>query len=250
MKKILYAAAICCGFFASCKTYQVNVINGEAGVKDDKTGDWVFENDSVKVSYSFNGQNGPVTVGVYNKLEKPVYVDWEKSALIIDDNAISYVPNNIAVNGNVYAVASHFYYGNSNWLLPTATSYTNANISANISVPKNATYLPPHTRSSISTVYLKDSKIYFTDTAYHVMPLTKTYGDAVTSDPVRSASFTKESSPFKFKSYLTMYVVDGSQTIPATFQHSFYVSRSVITSASPEQYDDFARKRGNYFISR
>ncbi|WP_228953744.1 hypothetical protein [Mucilaginibacter sp. UR6-1] len=249
MKKILFAAAVCCGFLASCKSYQLNVVNGDAGQKDEKTGEWVFENDSVKVSYSFNGQNGPVNVGVYNKLEKPIYIDWQKSALIIDDKAISYVPNNIALNGSISTVTDYFYYGKSSWL-PNASGYTNGNINANITLPKNSTYLPPHTRSSINTLYLNDKKLFVTDTAYHLIPMTKTYGDAVSSEPVKSATFSKDNSPLKFKSYLTMYVVNGNEVSPATYQHSFYVSRSIMSSVSPAQYDEFARRRGDYFISR
>lgn len=249
IKKILYAAAICCGFFASCKSYQLNVVNSDEGKMNEKTGEWIFENDSVKISYAFNGQNGPVTVGVYNKLEKPVYIDWQKSALIIDDQAISYVPDNIALNGTISTVTSHFYYGNSNWL-PNSASFSNGNIKANLNLPKNSTYLPPHTQSSINTLYLKDRKLFVADTAYHLIPMSKTYGDVVNSEPVKSATFKKDNSPFKFKSYLTLYVVNGNEVSPVTYQQSFYVSRSVLSSVSPEQFDEFAHKRGDYFISR
>ncbi|MBE9586483.1 hypothetical protein IM792_18690 [Mucilaginibacter sp. JRF] len=250
MKSILLAAAICCGFLASCSTYQLNVINGNAGSRNEKTGEWFFENDSVKISYAFDGRNGPVTVNVYNKLEKPIYIDWQKSALIVDDKAISYVPDQLSLTGTISSATNYFYWGNSNWVLPNATAYTTGNINANITLPKYSTYLPPHTQSSINTLHLKDNRLFVADTAYHSVPLVKTYGDAVSSEKVKQATFNSDNSPFKFKSYLTMFVVNGNETSPATYQHSFYVSRSVLSETSPELFDEFARKRGDFFISR
>ena len=61
------------------------------GEKNER-GDFVQENDTVRISYRFWGENAPVTITIYNKLDEPLYVDWGRSALIIDDVATTYDP--------------------------------------------------------------------------------------------------------------------------------------------------------------
>ena len=91
--KLFPALALVACVLVSCSTYQVNVLSSTNTTKDDKTGVFNFENDSVKITYSFYGNNAPVSIQVFNKLDKPLYIDWQRSAAIIGDNAVSYMPN-------------------------------------------------------------------------------------------------------------------------------------------------------------
>jgi hypothetical protein len=50
---------------------------------------YIFENDSLRIEYDFWAQNGLLSFTIYNKLTKPIYVDWKKS---------SYVNNGIKLN--------------------------------------------------------------------------------------------------------------------------------------------------------
>ena len=59
-------------------------------VKNDY-GEFVVEDDSIDVVYNFYGHNAPITVGVVNKMSKPLYVDWTKSGIMIDDTPTSYI---------------------------------------------------------------------------------------------------------------------------------------------------------------
>jgi hypothetical protein len=47
------------------------------------------ENDTCRISYSFNGQNCPIVINVYNKLREPIYVDWRKSTITIFKDQMS-----------------------------------------------------------------------------------------------------------------------------------------------------------------
>ncbi len=71
-----------------------------------REGDFVQENDTVRISYRFWGENAPVTITIYNKLDEPLYVDWGRSALIIDDVATTYDPKVASVRGESSSVAS------------------------------------------------------------------------------------------------------------------------------------------------
>lgn len=58
--------------------------------------DFVQENDTVLVSYCFWGENAPVTITVCNKLGEPIYVDWKRYAMIIDDAMVPYAQKEIS----------------------------------------------------------------------------------------------------------------------------------------------------------
>ena len=102
MRNLLYLfvfAALLLGLSA-CSSYYYSMLNSNdpVGEKNER-GDFVQENDTVRISYRFWGENAPVTITIYNKLDEPLYVDWGRSALIIDDVATTYDPKVASVRG-------------------------------------------------------------------------------------------------------------------------------------------------------
>src|SRR5437879_399347 len=85
--KILLIVICSTLIFCSCSKFQYVTLQSSIPVQSKG---FVIENDSVKITYSFKGQNCPVQVEVYNKLEKPVYLDWKKSALIMNEERFSF----------------------------------------------------------------------------------------------------------------------------------------------------------------
>lgn len=55
-----------------------------------KKGEFVLKGDSIDLIYSFSGENAPITVGINNLKTTPIYIDWRKSGLIVDDNTITF----------------------------------------------------------------------------------------------------------------------------------------------------------------
>ncbi len=70
--------------FTGCTTYQYMTVSGK-NIRQNERQEFVVENDSIRVKYNFSGEDAPVNVEVTNKLDRPVYVDWSRSALIIND---------------------------------------------------------------------------------------------------------------------------------------------------------------------
>ena len=50
-----------------------------------KENEFVFENDSVRINYEFSGQNFRVKYNIFNKLNKPLYINWDNSSVAIND---------------------------------------------------------------------------------------------------------------------------------------------------------------------
>ncbi|HNC30155.1 MAG TPA: hypothetical protein PKX08_09130, partial [Cyclobacteriaceae bacterium] len=80
---LITALCIVC---TGCSTYQYVTVSSPLKTQNE----FIAENDTVKISYDFSGEQGPVKISIYNKLSTPLYVDWSKSALIIGDMRKSY----------------------------------------------------------------------------------------------------------------------------------------------------------------
>ena len=100
MKRLLIFPVVAMALLSSC-SYQMNTLRSSNTQLDDKTGVFQLENDSVKILYSFAGHNAPIHIDIYNKLNEPMYVDWERSAYIIDEKSSSYADETVELNGVV-----------------------------------------------------------------------------------------------------------------------------------------------------
>ena len=148
MRNLLYLfvfAALLLGLSA-CSSYYYSMLNSNdpVGEKNER-GDFVQENDTVRISYRFWGENAPVTITIYNKLDEPLYVDWGRSALIIDDVATTDDPKVASVRGECSNVASgsSFHWSDrssSGW------SYSEGSFSGDVSLPKGVEFIPPHSK--------------------------------------------------------------------------------------------------------
>ncbi|GGH09509.1 hypothetical protein [Mucilaginibacter phyllosphaerae] len=244
MKTLTFTILIIC-FFAltSCSRYQLNVLSSTNTSKNEQSGNFEFQNDSVRISYSFYGTNAPVSINVYNKLEQPLYIDWQRSALIIGDKAISFVPENMHINGSIDATTST--YRN---LIPAvnSTSFTTGNINAVAGLPKTTTFLPPRSQSNNTTLFLTNEFLPIPDSAFKNQQIPDKYTQSLTK--VKNANFEKANSPLLFKTYLTLYTIQDNQPKPFAYQHEFFVSRSLTSLTDLQQLDGFDHTRGDYFI--
>lgn len=94
MKQIISVAFIGCTIlFSSCESYvQLYCLDSKNVKKIDNS--FVFENDTVKITYSFWANRGVLAFDVFNKLEKPIYVDWKKSSFIYKEQKLNFWDDN------------------------------------------------------------------------------------------------------------------------------------------------------------
>lgn len=78
---------------SSCTMYyQVADVSSVNIPQHDKT--FVFENDTVRITYAFWAEKGILGYTIYNKTDKPIYVDWKKSSYVRNDDKIDYYNEN------------------------------------------------------------------------------------------------------------------------------------------------------------
>src|SRR5258705_9998756 len=63
--------------------------------------EFIAENDTCRITYNFCGEKGPIHISIYNKTNKPLQVDWKKSAVIFGENAVSYFTSESKINGEI-----------------------------------------------------------------------------------------------------------------------------------------------------
>jgi hypothetical protein len=72
---------------SGCSRYQYMYVSSHLDQNDKK--EFIVENDTVQIKYSFTGENFPLTITLYNKLRQPIYIDLERSTVVINNMQIA-----------------------------------------------------------------------------------------------------------------------------------------------------------------
>jgi hypothetical protein len=72
---------------SGCSVYQYVSVKSYLGKND--LNEYVVENDTATISYSFSGYNFPLIINLQNRLDRPLYIDTERSAVIINGRQIN-----------------------------------------------------------------------------------------------------------------------------------------------------------------
>jgi hypothetical protein len=229
MKLCLLALLV---FFSSC-TYQYFTLSADALSKN-ANNDFVVENDTLKLTYRFSGDHGPVQITIFNKTEKPLEIDWRKSALIMNGKSYGYYSPNLYLSGNVRPDTLRS-------LLNSSSLY--ANVSADIHVNEPSQFIPP--RAAIS-------KVPFTLPVHSVSlqggQLKKETYKTVMEIPIKykKAEFSAAQSPVAFRSYLS-FNYSGDPEKQFSTEQQFYVSEIWQSGSNPAVFTGDIADKGNVF---
>lgn len=237
MKKI-----VCIGFFImtlySCKMYvqvfDTNSINSK--IENDC---YIFENDTLKILYSFWSEKGLMIFSIYNKLEKPLYVDWKKSSYIDNSNKLNYwVDEEISKSAAVYG--SYYYDGP---LLKPGYA-TSATVVAGMSKKERIeriTFIPPKSNYYRSQFYILPIPYFNFDTESEASLMPRN-DKPKKKTKVYSNNFLKENSPIIFRNFLTF-------SLSEDFKNEFYIDNEFYISSIKEmdiRHFEFYKTKGPF----
>ncbi|MDD2436855.1 MAG: hypothetical protein PHF73_12920 [Massilibacteroides sp.] len=209
----------------ACTVYYYSVLDTEnENVIKNVDHDFVEENDSLLIAYCFYGENAPVKITVYNKSDVPLYVDWNSSALIIDDVATNYDAGSGA--------------GNEISFTPKEQE----------TIPSAAQFVPPH--SKIEHLSLRLGNFSFEEIPKKQFMKSKLVTLNGDERNVYVKQFNEYVSPVRFRSYLTLYrkEKESGKTVPFTKEHRFYVAEVIRAGGlSPENFLEGERQQGDFF---
>lgn len=212
----------------------------------DANKDYVLENDSVMVSYCFYGENAPVTITIFNKLDEPLYVDWQRSALIVGDMATSFYKDNVPIRGVTASNSqSTTYRWGSRWSSTDGTSY--GSFAGEMLVPKGMEFIPP--KSKVEASQLKLENLPFNRLPKEIFATTRFARLNQTVANLKTVNFTEEDSPLRFRIYLSLFT-DKENPKYRTYESSFYISRLIKAgNIKPKEFSEGQRQEGNFFYT-
>lgn len=202
-----------------CKSY-VQVLGTSAPKVKVEDGLYVLENDSLKITYNFWTQRGLMSFAIYNKLDKPLYIDWKKSSYINNSVKLDYWVEEEQEKSSEY-YGSYYYDGP---LLRPGYAVSNiGGVSASSTKRvERIAIIPPasnyyHTQFYIlpKSFFKLDTQADFKDVPRHDKPKKNT--------KVYDQSYLKENSPLVFRNFLTFsFSEDFNKEF--YFDNEFYVT--------------------------
>lgn len=231
MKKIIFVLCTA-ALLQSCATYYYSKLGpaGNAGFKDEY-GDFISGNDSILIVYNFFGEDAPMKIEIINRSSGPVYVDWQRSALVVNDLTVNYRGETILMNGNVQAnIAAGDYSG-----------IAAGSFDGTATMHKDASFVPPHAKDIHVPVKLKGFPFdAVSKNRYQKTKFVKKNGAIIN---VNTVTFDRAETPLFLRSYLTVYAGDK----PQVFEQSFYLTELIKTHVSPANFEDNRSARGDFF---
>lgn len=236
MKKLLPVVVILV-VATSCTKSQFVSLQSDADLAP--SGGYVYENDTVQVNYAFKGDNGPIIIKVYNKLSVPIYVDWTKSATVVNHKTIVFRTQGSSFTANTEATNVDWGY----------VSTSNGTISGIIERPNDMSFIAPHSM-------ITDDRKTITSNFFEISPKARKSRKKVfrPNGPVmvNVYKYQREDSPYSFRVYLTI-VTDPKSSEAMHVESEFWVSEIVqsgdIDKSYPLKENEFRITKATGFAS-
>lgn len=234
LSTILVAAIL---FLSSCNQF-IQLIETESVGKDAVTKEGVCQNEDLKISYDMWSEDGITYFSIYNKTDKPMYIDWKRSVFIFNDWKYDYWVEKSTTES--YVVPSG--YGN-NVTFERKTStvvaerYTFVPPHTNVSVPMTYTIMSGFTTSTSTTAGGKTTitvaqGLKYEDKTLKKVSIPASSGKGTTKAYVKE--YSKDNSPARFRNFLT-YSFDEKFVNEKFIQNEFYVSKK--TEMTKKNFD-------------
>lgn len=209
----------------------LETINYDVGKVEN--GDFLYENDSLWIAHCFKGEDAPIQITVFNKTNIPLYVDWSKSALILNSVAHSYAGEQTQFSTSSESTTFH----NPYW----GTSHTYTNTDASIQMPQHVNVIPPQTMITKSTLRLSAQFDEIKKSEYTQGKLANKDGMIAN---IGRVSYDLDNTPLRFGSYISIYTKPDEIR---SYTTDFYVNNLIKTKVSPKQLPADMAERGDTF---
>ncbi len=177
--------------FSACAVYQYPIVSSE--LPQSRRNQFILENDSVLITYRFEGDGGYLHMELINKLQSALFIDWSRSALIFDNVTIPFWRDVAYLDGDVYAYS----------------------VTGTVSKPPAHDFLPPRGKVVKQLNRVRSNSYPFHPT-FPSTPVDLGQGKT------RVYRFSRESTPTDFRVYLTL--MNESKTEVIQINHDFWIS--------------------------
>lgn len=234
MKKIILPYIILSMLLCSCSStyYYATLGSTDPRLEKVENGDFLYQNDSLWIAHCFSGEDAPIQITVFNKLDVPLYVDWGRSALILNDIAYAYSDGATTHFEESESTSYDWWFG---------STQTNTITMATTVLPQNISFIPPQTMISHQALRLSAQFDEINKKSYTKGRLATKNGETV---EIQRINYDYENSPLHFDSFITVYT---SPQKPQAYQSDFYATHLIKTSVKPQDLPADMGDRGDVF---
>ncbi len=214
-----------------CVSYQYATLSSNMDVNEAR--EFIFENDTLQIKYSFEGSNSPVHLTFFNKSEQALFIDWRRSALVFDDQSYTYWRDSydIQATGEVNSRVNYF----------NGISTSSVAISGNAERAETITFIPPKSPKKIQILSINNNYVELKDKSERIG--LKIKEGMINADRF---NFTRENSPIYFRSILTLSLNPDFKS-EFISENEFWVSEIIQSDTGPRSIH---HKGGNKIIGR
>jgi hypothetical protein len=215
MKKlsILSTALLFVLLFSSCEMYQFVTLSSD--LPFDERFQFYSENSEVKAVYSFNGQGGPIHLELTNKKDKPLYVDWSKCALIINDRSYTLWTDEATIRGNALEFKVN----------PDNTLKSITSFEGSISKQDKVTFIPPQTKIVRDSYLVCPTMISNSGRPSQKVSLFVEKGD-YNERSAKKYSYSRDEAPLQFNIFLMLSEKEDLSNV-IQLNSKFWASESI-----------------------
>lgn len=200
---------------------------------------------------SFGQKKGILSFSVFNKTNKPIYINWKNSSFIYNNVKLNYWIDEEQTNSSSY-YGSYFYKGP---LIKAGTSFNEGiEYSQSNSVkPEKVTFIPPNSLYSRSQFYILPVDFLKINADSFVKNEVKRNDNPSKLTNIYTAHFNKDNSPLKFRNFLSIAFEENSNNF-IYIDNAFYLksinemkySQFVTTQSNDNQINPYKSKTSFY----
>ncbi|HEY1047652.1 MAG TPA: hypothetical protein VGF79_14510 [Bacteroidia bacterium] len=211
---------------SSCNQF-IQLVETESVGKDAVTKEGVCENSDIKITYDMWSEDGITYFSIYNKADKPMYIDWKRSVFVYNDWKNDYWVEKSTTES--YVVPSG-----------TGKNITYERKTSTV-VAERYTFIPPHTYVSVPMTYVilnnslevqsstsasGKTKVLMTQSLKYDKSLKTSIPSTTGKGNVKAyvKSYSKETSDNRFRNFIT-YAFDEKFATEKYVENEFYVSK-------------------------
>ena len=219
-------------FFSGCSKTYMQIFDTEVKDVPNINDQWVYEDDTVSVRYSFWASGGTMSFAIYNKTDRPLFIDWKNSALMINDQKLSYWTDRTVTSSSSTSTSSSYGYSTTNaeppifdwsYVLQSLTTTRGSFQTQGVMVKEERiTSLPPHSYVGMNRYRLREELWKFSGPNARTVEVPKANGRG--SYSVSEEEFRSDTSPLRIRNFIAL---SFSEKMDSDFyvDNSFWVSK-------------------------
>lgn len=213
---------------SSCAKQYIQLFTTSSEDANLKNEYFVFENDTVKITYQFWGNRGILSFELYNKLDKPIYIDWKNSSYIFNDAKMNYwIDEELTKTVGTYVGFSY----SGPLILPDFAIHSGVQESNSVSVkPERITFIPPKSKIYKSSFYISSYLTYSVDSSKAKVSIVPRRDKPKKKTKIFEENFSLNNSPMVFRNYIAIMFSESSKDFDdeskkySFIDNQFYVS--------------------------